>query len=186
MPEENTTARQTMTEVSDAINSVKSDTVDRVASIIAGAHTVVAYGCGREGLAIKGLVMRLFHAGINAHVVADMTCPPVKSNDLLIVSCGPGRLSTVTAIMDRARAAGARILYFTAEPDIPPAEVADEVVSIKAQTMAQDHDNQASVLPMGSSFEIALFILGDLITNRVRAIRGESAELMRSRHTNLE
>jgi 6-phospho-3-hexuloisomerase len=39
---------------------------------------------------------------------------------------------------------------------------------------------------MGSAYEIALFVLVDLITDRVRARRGESAEEMRSRHTNLE
>ena len=39
---------------------------------------------------------------------------------------------------------------------------------------------------MGSAYEIALLIVGDLITIRVRAERGESAEMMRGRHTNLE
>lgn len=42
------------------------------------------------------------------------------------------------------------------------------------------------MLPMGSGYEIALFVLVDLITNRVRALRQESAEVMRARHTNLE
>jgi 6-phospho-3-hexuloisomerase len=39
---------------------------------------------------------------------------------------------------------------------------------------------------MGSAYEIALFVLVDLITNRVRARRRESVEDLRSRHTNLE
>jgi len=39
---------------------------------------------------------------------------------------------------------------------------------------------------MGSAYEIALFVLVDLITNRVRSRRSESTEHLRSRHTNLE
>jgi hypothetical protein len=51
--------------------------------------------------------------------------------------------------------------------------------------MADDKASTA-VLPMGSTFEIAILILGDLLTNAVRAARGEDIEKMRSRHTNME
>jgi 6-phospho-3-hexuloisomerase len=51
--------------------------------------------------------------------------------------------------------------------------------------MADDRES-AAALPMGSTYEIALFVLVDLITNRVRSRRTESVEELRSRHTNLE
>lgn len=51
--------------------------------------------------------------------------------------------------------------------------------------MASDAASTA-VLPMGSGFEIALFLLVDFITNRVRSLRQESPEVMRKRHANLE
>jgi 6-phospho-3-hexuloisomerase len=51
--------------------------------------------------------------------------------------------------------------------------------------MADDRESTA-VLPMGSAYEIALFVLVDVITNRVRLRRRESMEQLRSRHTNLE
>jgi 6-phospho-3-hexuloisomerase len=51
--------------------------------------------------------------------------------------------------------------------------------------MARDTASPA-VLPVGSGYEIALFVMVDLLTNRVRALRHESAETMRARHTNLE
>jgi 6-phospho-3-hexuloisomerase len=81
--------------------------------------------------------------------------------------------------------AGARLLYFTAQPQNLPAHHPDRVVRITAQTMADDRASTA-VLPMGSAYEIALFVLVDLITDRVRARRSESAEDLRARHTNLE
>jgi len=153
--------------------------------MLSAAGTVAAYAGGREGLVMRGLVMRLFHAGLDAHYVGEMTVPHVGAGDLVVLSCGPGNISTVQAIAGVARAAGAQVLCFTAAPDQPPAELADRVVVIEAQTMASDTGSPA-VLPMGSGYEIALFLIADLLTNRVRAARQESVDVMRSRHTNLE
>ncbi|MGO1849321.1 6-phospho-3-hexuloisomerase [Microbacterium sp. JB110] len=172
-------------EVGSAVASVSPDTLDRAARMIADAGKVAAYAGGREGLVMKGLVMRLFHAGVDAHAVGEMTVPHLGEGDLVILSCGPGRISMVTAIADTARRAGAKILYVTAEPDAEPADRADEVLVIDAQTMARDSGSDA-VLPMGSAYEIGMFVLVDLITRRVRDLRGDDAEAMRARHTNLE
>ncbi|MGB3376916.1 MAG: hypothetical protein WBA87_17475 [Microbacterium sp.] len=172
-------------ELAVAVRSVSPETLDRIAAEIARANVVAAFAGGREGLVLRGLIMRLFHAGLDAHYQGEMTTPHVGTGDLLILSCGPGNISMVEALAGVAKKAGARILYFTAEPDNPPADLADTVVVINAQTMAND-TGSAAVLPMGSGFEIAMFVFVDLITNRVREIRAESPELMRSRHTNLE
>lgn len=174
-----------LTELAVAVNSVSAETLDNIAAEIASAKVVAAFAGGREGLVMRGLVMRLFHAGLDAHYQGEMTTPHVGKGDLLILSCGPGNISMVEALAGVAKRAGARILYFTAEPGNPPAHLADTVVVINAQTMANDTDSVA-VLPMGSGYEIAMFVFVDLITNRVREIRSESPELMRSRHTNLE
>jgi 6-phospho-3-hexuloisomerase len=114
-----------------------------------------------------------------------MTCPAVGPGDLLVLSCGPGRISMVEALAGVARRDGARLLYLTAQPQHPPADRADRVVVVTAQTMADDRESTA-VLPMGSGYEIALFVLVDLITNRIRDRRTESVDELRSRHTNLE
>ncbi len=91
----------------------------------------------------------------------------------------------VEALAGVAKRDGVRMLYLTAQPQNPPAQHADRVVTITAQTMADDRES-AAVLPMGSAFEIALFVLVDLVTNGVRRRRSESAAQLRSRHTNLE
>ncbi|MFV0407691.1 MAG: hypothetical protein ACK5LN_12875 [Propioniciclava sp.] len=174
-----------LAEITAAVNSVPAETLDRIAHEIARANVVAAFAGGREGLVLRGLIMRLFHAGLEAHYQGEMTTPAVGPGDLLILSCGPGNISMVEALAGVAKRSGARILYFTAEPDNPPAELADTVVVVTAQTMANDSGSTA-VLPMGSGFEIAMFVFVDLITNRVRELRAEPPELMRSRHTNLE
>jgi 6-phospho-3-hexuloisomerase len=172
-------------EIADAVHSVSDTEIDGVVDELLAARRVACYGGGREGLVMRGLVMRLFHAGLDVHYVGEMTCPAVGPGDLLVLSCGPGRISMVEALVGVAKRDGARLLYLTAQPQNPPADRADRIVRVTAQTMADDRET-AAVLPMGSAYEIALFILVDLITNGVRRRRSESVEALRSRHTNLE
>ena len=155
-----------------------------VAELLA-ARLVVTYGVGREGLMMRALCMRLMHAGIDAHVVGDMSTPPLAPGDLLIVSAGPGTFSTVLALQGVARDAGARIAVLTANPQGQVAQLANLVVHVPARTMADDL-RVPGILPMGSAFEALEFLLADFLAMRVREFRGESEEQMRSRHTNLE
>jgi 6-phospho-3-hexuloisomerase len=177
--------RRALQEIADAVQSVSDAEIDGLVDELLEARRIACYGGGREGLVMRGLVMRLFHAGLDVHYVGDMTCPAVGAGDLLVLSCGPGRISTVEALAGVAKRDGARMLYLTAQPQNPPADRADRVLHVTAQTMADDGESDA-VLPMGSAYEIALFVLVDLITNRVRVRRTESVAELRSRHTNLE
>jgi 6-phospho-3-hexuloisomerase len=160
--------------------------VDAAVDVIARADRIALYGVGREGLQIKGLAMRLFHLGLKAAVVGDMTTPPIGRGDLLIVSAGPGGFSTVLGLMGVARQAGAETLVVTAQPAGDAAARADHVLTIPAQTMADDQGPATSVLPMGSLFEGAQYVLFEVMILKLRDKLGVSAETMRANHTNLE
>jgi D-arabinose 5-phosphate isomerase GutQ len=82
--------------------------------------------------------MRLFHLGLKAAMVGDMTTPHLGAGDLLIVSAGPGWFSTVEALMGVASRDGARTLLVTAQASGACAKTADVVLPIPAQTMADD------------------------------------------------
>ena len=154
---------------------------------IAGAQRIVAYGVGREGLMMRALAMRLYHLGLDAHVVGDMSAPPVGPGDLLLVSAGPGGFSTVNGLIGVARGAGARTACVTAEPDGDAPRACDLVLVIPAQTMARDQGSAAtSVLPMGSLFEGAQYLTFELLVLALRARLGTDPAAMRARHTNLE
>jgi len=174
-----------MSEIGSAMNVITETDIASAVNEILGAKRIACYAGGREGLMMRALTMRLFHAGLDVHVVGDMTTPHLGKGDLLILSCGPGNISTVEALAGVGVKSGARILYFTAQPGNPPATLANVIVKIPAQTMADDTASSA-VLPMGSTYEITLLILADLLTNAVRNSRGEAVEAMRDRHTNLE
>ncbi|MDA8248111.1 MAG: SIS domain-containing protein [Rhodospirillales bacterium] len=165
---------------------IDEDAVQRAVAEIAAARRIALYGVGREGLQIKGLAMRLFHLGLTAAMVGDMTTPPVGAGDLLVVSAGPGDFSTVRGLMEVAKAAGARTLAVTARPDGAAARRADVVLPIPAQTMADDRGPAVSVLPMGSLFEGAQYVLFEVMILKLRDRLGVTPEAMRAHHTNLE
>lgn len=154
---------------------------------IAQARRIVAYGVGREGLMMRALAMRLYHLGLDAHVVGDMSAPPVGPGDLLLVSAGPGGFSTVDGLIGVARAAGARTACITAQPGGSAPAACDRVLVIPAQTMANDQGPAAaSVLPMGSLFEGAQYLTFELLVLALRDHLAVDPAAMRARHTNLE
>lgn len=176
-----------LAELGAVFTRIDDRSVDHALGMIAAARSTVVFGGGRERLQIMGFAMRLHHLGLRVAVEGDMTTPAVGAGDLFIVVCGPGEISTALALLDVARRAGATILFITAQPEGRGAAFADHVLTLPAQTMADDQgERKSSVLPMGSLFEGALFVLFEVMILRLRDRLGVSPEAMRANHTNLE
>jgi 6-phospho-3-hexuloisomerase len=179
-------ARNALADAGDVVGRLDGAAFESFAQAVARAKTIALHGLGREGLQMKGLAMRLFHLGLDAHVVGEMTTPPVGAGDLLICSAGPGDFATIAALMKIAKDAGGQTAVVTAQPSSNLAKSADHVLHIPAQTMADDQGGKTSVLPMGSLFELSQMLVFELLVLRLRDIKGETAASMRKRHTNLE
>ncbi|WP_171892248.1 MULTISPECIES: SIS domain-containing protein [Mesorhizobium] len=174
-------------ELSDVLARVDQSRIDAACELLAGARQIVVYGCGREALQVKGFAMRLYHLGLPVSVVGDMTTPPLGPGDVFLASSGPGETSTVLTLMRVARDAGATVLLLTAQAGASAAKLADATLLIPAQTMANDQGpRKTSVLPMGSVFEGALFLLFEVMVLKLKSLTGASPEAMRARHTNME
>jgi 6-phospho-3-hexuloisomerase len=179
-------ARQVFAEAGAVFTALAPDTADRLCDEVLGARRIACFGVGREGLMIRAFCMRLMHLGFDAHVVGDMTTPPVGPGDVLVISAGPGGFSTANALLGVARDAGARTVVVTAQPEGAASRHADALIHIPAQTMANDLDAEPSLLPMGSLFEIAELIFFDIVAMLLQRRTQQTAESMRERHTNLE
>jgi 6-phospho-3-hexuloisomerase len=174
-------------EIRDAVAAIDPVLLEGMVTELAAARRIACYGVGREGLMMRALAMRLYHMGLDAHVVGDMSCPPIGAGDLLVVSAGPGGFSTVNGLIGVARAAGARIVCVTAEANGSAPQAADRVFLIPAQTMASDQGAAVtSVLPMGSLFEGAQYLAFELLVLALRDRLAVDPQAMRARHTNLE
>lgn len=178
---------EAIAELDGVFTRIDDAEVDRAVESIARAGTTVVFGGGRERLQIMGFAMRLYHTGVPVAVEGDMTTPPVGPGDLFLVTVGPGEISTALALIEVAKKAGAKVLVITAQPDGRAPQLADQVLHLPAQTMADDQgDAASSVLPMGSLYEGALFILFEIMILKLRDRLGVTPEAMRERHTNLE
>lgn len=179
-------AVEVLEELQTVFAGMRPGATDGLIEAIVTASRIVVYGCGREGLQMRGFAMRLYHMGRNVSVWGDMTMPPVGVGDLLIVSAGPGYLATVEVLVEIARSAGARTALVTAQSAPKLAHQVDIVVIIPAQTMAEEDGKSQSVLPMGSLFECAQMIFFEIVVLKLRPRFAETFKTMRQRHTNLE
>lgn len=181
-------ARRAAGEITAALDGVDDGAVDALVAALAraltGARRIALHGVGREGLMMRALAMRLYHLGFDAHAVGEMTTPPVGEGDWLLVSAGPGRFATVEALATVAATHGAAVGLFTARAEAALAASVDLVVTLPARTMAAD--GRGAVLPMGSAYEGALFMLCEYLVARLGAACGVDEAAMRARHTNLE
>jgi 6-phospho-3-hexuloisomerase len=179
--------RTALDELGTVLDRVDEARVDEVCRLLARAKRVGIHGLGREGLQMRGLAMRMFHLGMPVGVVGDMTMPPLGEGDVFFVSSGPGETTTVLTLIGVAKEAGATVIVVTAEPKGSAAKLADVTLLVPAQTMASDQGTaKTSVLPMGSAFEGALFVLFEVMVLKLKDLLVASPEEMRARHTNME
>jgi len=174
-------------EVTAVLSKVDLEETKTFLDLIQGARKIALYGGGREGLMIRALAMRLFHLGYEVSVAGDMTAPFLTTGDLLILSVGPGYVSTIDALRSVAQRDGATVVCLTAQPDGKTARAADKIVYLPAQTMADDSESKAtSVLPMGSLYELVLFVFNEIVVLELLKRTGKTFGEARDRHTNLE
>ena len=173
-------------ELSQAVARISEADIDRLVRCLAQARHVCVYGCGREALQIRGFAMRLFHLGRSVSVVGDITMPPIGPGDVFVVTAGPGSLPTALALTAAARRAGALVSCVTADPEGAVPRMADEILLVPAQTMVTDQGDERAALPMGSVYEGALFLLFEIVIQKLQRELGVADADMRARHTNLE
>lgn len=178
--------RAALRDLAQVFERLDDAAVDAAVDEIAAAKRVAFYGCGREGLQLRGLCMRLFHMGLDVAMAGDMTAFAVGPGDLLFLSAGPGYLATASALAGVAKAAGARVLVVTAQPEGATSQLAGRLLFVPAQTMADDQGATTAVLPMGSVMEGAMFVLFEVMVLKLREKLGVTPAQMRARHTNLE
>src|SRR5215211_4177692 len=108
------TSQRGLSELGIVMANINEDAPRRVTAAITQSRRIACHGVGREGLMMKAFAMRLMHLGFDAHVVGDVTTPPIGAGDLLIASTGPGNTPTVLVLMNVAKGAGAQVMLITA------------------------------------------------------------------------
>jgi 6-phospho-3-hexuloisomerase len=175
-----------VSEMQDVLKQLRQAELEGFAEIVARAKRVFLCGAGRVGIATRALAMRLVHLGKEAHWVMDDTTPGIGKGDLLIANSGSGSSPSTLNSVSLAKKAGAWVATITANPEGKVARLADAVVNLPAQTFKTDSSAWRSVLPMGSQFELCLWVVQDVICLRLMERLGVEEAAMIHRHRNLE
>jgi 6-phospho-3-hexuloisomerase len=179
-------ARPVLAELERVFARTDGAIVTQLADEILGARRVLMHSAGRTGLMLRALVMRLFHLGLDAHFVGDMTAPPIGVGDLLLVNASTGDLPSGLAHIASARRVGARTAVITAAREAPALSDVDRVILLPGQTMLDDLTAaERSILPMGSQYELALLVLSELVVVELMRRRGLDFSALRARHANI-
>jgi len=172
-------------EITDLFARMPADALTPLVDAIIAADRVLLYGQGRTGLVMQGLTMRLHHLGLDAHWVGAMTTPPLGPKGLFLVNAARADLPTALALMQSARKIGARTALIAGVTTGPAHDLADLSLFLPAQTMADQPETGRSIMPMGSQYEAALFMLCERLVLDLAARLDCDFAAMQRRHTNL-
>jgi len=170
------TFRTTAASFATIADTLDEEDMNTTALALAQAGHVMVYGCGREGLMMRGFAMQLAQLGRPVSVQGDMTAPRLGPRDIFMVSAGAGAQPTVSALCRAARAAGAEVIYLTADPSKMPAGLANLTLILPERTADAGQ----------SPYEGRLFLFLEVLARRLMALCEETAETMGARRTNME
>ncbi len=165
------------------LDKVDAKQLDAFIDEIMKAKTIQLYAMGRMQLSVRAFAMRLKHMGFDTYIVYDTTTPRIGPGDLLIGHCAVTNVEL--NVITLAKEAGARIALLTAHPENEHGKLADLCVRVPGQIFGGPEE-VASIQPMASLLEQALFLLTDIITMMLIERKGVSVPDMHHRHTNLE
>lgn len=135
-------------------------------------------GAGRTGLVVRAFALRLRHLGLDAWVIGEVGTPPLARNDLFIACSRSGKTASVFSFASLAKKAGAQIAFIGEKGSIPKSSAS---VRVELPVGAR-----SKVAPLGTVFELSLFLFFDSLILRLMERLKQSEKQMKSRHANLE
>lgn len=176
-------------ELSQYAGRVKEEEIQAAADFIISADKIFLAGAGRSGLAARAFANRLLHMGFDVHFAGEITCPPIRKGDVMVLGSGSGTTKSLIVMGEKAKDAGAKIMTITMFPDHTIGKMANVIVKVPGSTpkKASGEKNPAeSIQPMGNLFEQMSWLTYDSIIMVLMEKLGQTSEEMMERHTNLE
>ncbi|BBH24494.1 silent information regulator protein Sir2 [Paenibacillus baekrokdamisoli] len=175
-----------LTELAEVFDRVDSDQWGQVVERVRRSPRIFLIGVGREGLATRGLAMRLMHLGKETHWVWDDTTPAIREGDLLIATSGSGEIGHIHYVAEQAKKAGAELVVITGTPDRMTSHIADAVLWVPAAVYRGKGDLVPSIQPMGNLFEQSIALLFDILVMMLQNGLSVTRQEMEARHRNFE
>lgn len=166
-------------ELSASICSVDDSSLEALSDKIINAKRVFFAGCGRSGLIMRTLAMRIMHIGLEAHFVGEVTQPSIRKGDVIIIGSSSGETNSMVHIANVSKENDAKLCLITSKDQSTLSELSDCVVVIPNRKIK-------SVQPDGNLFEQSMFCVCDGIAIKVKERMNITEDVMDYNHTNLE
>lgn len=173
-------------ELKDVFERVDEGEVDGFVDLIIQAKKIFVVGAGRVGTSSRAFAMRLVHLGKPTYWLQDDTTPSNDRGDLLIANSGSGNTQSTYNYVLKAKEQDTKVATITANTKGKIAQVADSVIHLPGQTYNVDRSKWSSILPLGSQFELSLWVLHDFLSLRLVEKMGYTEEMMAKNHRILE
>ncbi len=168
-------------ELEKVLEEVNENDIDGLVRLVLDSRMIFVAGAGRTMLMCRAFAKRLFHLGINAHVVGETVTPPLGTGDLIIACSSSGETMSTVNISKLGKSFGGKIVSITSGKNSSLCGISDLCIYIPCMRGSSN-----SVQPMSSLFEQALLIVLDCIVLMVKRHLKISEEEMQARHANLE
>lgn len=181
------TAALAANELADTLKAIEESQVKALVEAICDAKKIYVFGAGRSLLMLRGLAMRLMHAGLESYVVGDTITPAFEKEDLLIIGSGSGESTRLMGVAEKAKELDGKIALMTVRPNSSLGHIANIVIEIPAYTdKVTDEARKLPILPGGSLFEQCMLLLGDTVFYALAQMRGIPTDKAFEKHANLE
>jgi len=178
--------KRILAELDHVLSTVKTEDVEILIAEILKAKTIIVFGAGRVGMAIRGFGMRLGHLGFHAFTLGDSTVPHIGQGDLLLLASGSGETQTVYDIAVLGKKNGARLCIVTGRMDSRIGALADTLVLLKAPSKVDSSESFLSIQPMTTLNEQCLQIFFDTVVLMIMEKTQQQPTDLWARHSNLE
>ncbi len=173
-------------ECNNALAHVDAKKTEEFIRMITKAESVFVIGVGRVEMELSAMAKRLYHLGVDIHMVGDVNEPAMKPGDVLIVGSGSGESLIPVAIAKKAKSLGGKIIHIGSNPKSSLAPITDLMIRIPVQTKLYLDDEISSEQPMSSLFEQSLLLWGDSVACMMVHNQGIELKKLWHYHANLE
>lgn len=173
-------------QLEETLQTIDKDKTEKAENMILQAREVFCLGSGRTGLGIRGFAMRLMHLGLKVNIIGDTLARPIGEDDILVISSASGNSNSMAQIANKAREYGAKVILITSREKSYLTDNCDLQILIQADSKEEIGTQRKAILPMGSLFEEASFILFDIMAYDLMKKTHQTNNDMLARHANLE
>lgn len=182
--------RQAMKEVLDecyiALSKINEDDIYKFIDILLNADKVFFVGVGRVKLSLEAFAKRMFHLGIDSHIVGDINEPAMTNRDILVVGSGSGESLIPVTIANKAKKLGGKIIHIGSNTNSSLKDITDLMIRIPVRTKLYLKDEIESKQPMSSLFEQSILLFADIVAYLIIEEKNIDLKKLWNNHANLE